>query len=199
MTLYNVEAEKIVLGSMIQENENVDDISKLLRADDLYIPEHRKLYETMLNLNSDNIFFDILILKEYGFSLEFLTEINMSVFSKYGYNEYLTIVRDLGLRRRIINATKDIQKKVYEENLQRDLATFKADCMECLDVKIQEDTTTAGKIANDEIIELFESLEERCVRNGKELSKKDKYGFSYQATAGTHKSEVTFLAARPAQ
>ena len=94
MTLYNVEAEKIVLGSMIQENENVDDISKLLRADDLYIPEHRKLYETMLNLNSDNIFFDILILKNMV-STEFLTEINMSVFSSMDtivFNYCMTLV-----------------------------------------------------------------------------------------------------------
>jgi len=195
--LFNIDAEKVLLSAIMQDNYNMGYISSKMKIDDLYDQEHQRLYRTMLNLWNENRVFDFIILKEYGFDLEYL--VNIANVFEYNYYSYLDIVLDLSLRRKMMKAIKEIHRITIEDDLHKDLSMFKANCMEKLDIKIHEDQTTDGKISGSEIENVFKMFDDRCAINGSDVNRKDKYGFSWldTATAGTHKGEITIVAARP--
>lgn len=60
----NLDAEQAVLGSMLIEAGAIDTASELLRADDFYRDAHRLLFETMVDLASQNVPVDLVALEE---------------------------------------------------------------------------------------------------------------------------------------
>ena len=129
-TLFNIDAEKVLLSAIMQDNYNMGYISSKMKIDDLYDQEHQRLYMIMLNLWNENRVFDFIILKEYGFDLEYL--VNIANVFEYNYYSYLDIVLDLSLRRKMMKAIKEIHRITIEDDLHKDLSMFKADCMENL-------------------------------------------------------------------
>jgi replicative DNA helicase len=196
--LYSIEAEMATLGCMIGSSEVIDEIVTKINQDDFYSPENKELYIAILKLHNSNKIIDPLTVSEMGFSLEFITEVLRATYSPYAYNQYVDIVLDKSVRRKMIKAVNEISKLVNEAEYTS-IAEFKADCMEKVDVKISSDIGIDKPVDTSDIVKLFEIFEERCSRNGKSQNKKEKYGFPWidTATAGTHKGEVTILAARP--
>jgi len=76
MELYNIEAEQIILGSIIQNNEYFFKVTETIKANDFYEPVHQELYkylekqitsgEQANSVNMQKIFNSNKILKELG-------------------------------------------------------------------------------------------------------------------------------------
>jgi replicative DNA helicase len=49
---YDTDAERVVLGSLMANPAAVVDVARMLRPDDFYQPAHRRIYETVLDLDS---------------------------------------------------------------------------------------------------------------------------------------------------
>jgi replicative DNA helicase len=88
---------------------------------------------------------------------------------------------------------------VSEPGVIDNISAFKSNCMEKLDIKINNENSNDCSVKGEDLLNLFKIFEERCKRNGKQKNKKELYGYKWidKATAGTHIGEVSVLAARP--
>jgi replicative DNA helicase len=120
---HNQEAEMAVLGSMILERDAIGDVSLLLKSDDFYAENHRKIFDELLNLYEKAAGLDILILKEQleKASLldsvggaDYLVEIAESVPSAANAEHYASIVREKSVQRRLIQAANRIIQDVRQ-------------------------------------------------------------------------------------
>ncbi|MHC4663395.1 MAG: replicative DNA helicase [Planctomycetota bacterium] len=120
----NLEAERAVLGAMVLDNEVIDDVVGIVRAEDFFDPRHRILFQTIINLRDRFQAVDILTLKndleredeqdEYGKSKKnlleqsggagYLAEVLDSSPHAANAVQHAKIVCDQALLRRIISA-----------------------------------------------------------------------------------------------
>src|SRR3972149_9967788 len=112
----NIEAEQAVLGAILIEGSIISQVLEILTPDDFYKEAHKKIYQSMLDMNEQVKPIDILtlfdylksqgqLLEEVGGSsyLTYLTELVPSV-ANIGY--YAKLVKEKSiLRKLVISAT----------------------------------------------------------------------------------------------
>ena len=86
----NIEAEQSIIGSILVNNDIIDEISNIVNAGKFFDPIHRKIYEVIENLNTKGMIANPITLKNY-FD-------NDSGLSEGGGVDF--ILRDLGIANR---------------------------------------------------------------------------------------------------
>jgi len=136
---HNLEAEESVLGSMIINHPAVGVAQELLTPEDFYKESHRKIYKVLCDLYGSGGSTDPVVLIEELRSKgilesvgdrEYIHELYSTVPNPHNIKHYAGIVRDMAIRRRIVDTgyeiagsgfnTADDVKSVYdraEENL----------------------------------------------------------------------------------
>ncbi|TAH35976.1 MAG: replicative DNA helicase [Planctomycetota bacterium] len=117
---YDIEAEKCVLGSVLRDPQCAADVVAELTRDDFYLPRHRELYALIeaLELRSAGACDPITVAHESerlgtGEALGgrgYLEELMAAVPTLAFLDNHLRIVRDLSIRRQLLNATEQIQR-----------------------------------------------------------------------------------------
>ncbi|MCH2188064.1 hypothetical protein MK280_19595, partial [Myxococcota bacterium] len=120
----DIEAEKSVLGSILRDPECVTEVSAKLRSEDFYLPRHRGIYEILLALDqrSSGAGDPVTVAHEIertGRNEElggrtYIEELMFSVPSLAFLENHVGIVRDLAVRRSLLEATEKIQRTVAE-------------------------------------------------------------------------------------
>ena len=77
----NVEAEQALIGSVLVNNDIIDEISNIINSSKFFDPIHRKIYEIIENLNNKGMIANPITLKNF---LE-----NESALSDVGGVDYL--------------------------------------------------------------------------------------------------------------
>ena len=137
----NTEAEKSVLGCMMQDREALSLALELLTADDFYQPANREIFDAMHALNTQGMPVDLVTVDEEltrRGTLEgaggsgYLVELTQSMPSAANARAYVQIVDEKATLRRMIKATGEIStacyaqaEQVYAVNLER-LQTLEA-------------------------------------------------------------------------
>ena len=120
----NIDAERSVLGCMIQEREALMLGFELLTRDDFYQPAHREIFDAMHQLNSEGRPCDLLTVDEeltrrgtisgVG-GTAYLVELSQSVPSTVNARAYMEIVDEKSTLRRLIAAGADISASCYAQ------------------------------------------------------------------------------------
>ena len=106
----NLEAEQSLLGSILVNNDIIDEISNLINSNVFYDPAHIKIYEVIESLNNRGMIANPITLKNYFEKENFLNEV--------GGTEYLVkLTRFSGSSKQ----TKDYAKIIHEMFLRREL------------------------------------------------------------------------------
>ena len=106
----NLEAEQSLLGSILVNNDIIDEISNLINSTVFYDPAHIKIYEVIESLNNRGMIAKPITLKNYFEKENFLNEV--------GGTEYLVkLTRFSGSSKQ----TKDYAKIIHEMFLRREL------------------------------------------------------------------------------
>lgn len=121
----SLESEKAVLGSIMLRPEAVFEIFDIINAESFYAERHKKIYETMMELQSQGKPIDILslsnrlqeknILEQVG-GKSYLAELTESVPSSANIKYYAEIVQKKSLMRSLIQASDDISRLGYDES-----------------------------------------------------------------------------------
>ncbi|MCQ2398925.1 MAG: replicative DNA helicase [Clostridia bacterium] len=108
---HNLEAEQAILGCLLIDNEICADVIAKLDENDFYLDSHKRIFEEMRDLNATNFPIDFVtltdklesdgILETVG-GIEYITDLTRAVPSSANYDYYLDIVKNNGLRRKII-------------------------------------------------------------------------------------------------
>ncbi len=128
----NLEAEQALLGSILVNNDIIDEVSNTINPSSFYDPAHTKIYEVIQTLNNKGMIANPITLKNYFEKDNMLNEV--------GGTEYLVkLTRFSGSTKQAI----DYAKVVHEMYLRRELVLISDNLSsETLDAKEQ----TAEKI-----------------------------------------------------
>ncbi len=204
---FNENAEKAVLGSMLENDSCRAEALSQLDSEDFYVRKNRQIFEAIRTITDKGITLDNASLTE-----ELLT--NMKVFSEIGGLEYIVelrenyigeknalnhlhIIKDLALVRRLLNEMNLIEKD-FKENKITDVPTFVAESEQ----KILDITKTRRvgtfKSSKEIVDKITESLKIQKGKKDLTLSGLDTgYRQLNRLMQGLQKGNLIILAARP--
>ena len=120
---HNIDAEKAVLGSMILSKYAMQRGIESLSEELFYLDAHKKIFVALTELANNNhavditTLTDVLInknwLKQVG-DIEYITELFNAVPTAYNVDEYINIVNEKAIRRRLIEAGTSIVDSAYQ-------------------------------------------------------------------------------------
>ena len=120
----SVEAERSVLGAMLQDDNAVEQACERLQGDDFYQPQHREIYDAMRKLHMEQSPVDIITvdteLSRRG-TLEgvggtaYLIELSQYVPTTANVKAYIALVSEKSTLRRLIQASQEISQECYSQ------------------------------------------------------------------------------------
>lgn len=122
----DLEAEMALLGALLLEPQSIGQVLQVVPREEshyLYRPDHRKLYETLIDLYDQNRPIDFTTLRDELLRRNLFDEVGgeaylirllESVPSAANCEYYAGIVRDKGLLREVIRSTTRIQEAAYD-------------------------------------------------------------------------------------
>lgn len=126
--LFNLEAEQVILGSIIINNEYSHRISEFLTPDHFYDPAHQKIYTQILhNINKVNIIANEVTLKQFFNNDETIASLGGALYLSTLLNkatgiiditDYAHLVYDLALKRELVIIGEDIVNNTYKTDDQ---------------------------------------------------------------------------------
>lgn len=126
MELYNTEAEQILLGSIIYNNNYLNIINDFFDKEHFSSIEHKVIFEEILALNEQGFIADMvslrpffkenLILKEVG-SLDYLNSLLAVASSRVEIREYALIITELWKKRELENCINDVKEALSTNTL----------------------------------------------------------------------------------
>lgn len=201
----NIEAEQAVIASMFLSKyalqKSVEDLTKEL----FYSDANAKIFETIRELYEDNKAIDITtvidqlgkknILDKVG-GIEYLTEIVNSIASPANIDDYISIVEEKAIRRRLIETSLEIEAAGYnsEDNLNDLLDNAEKKMLNVVKTR----KGTEFKSIQEVITSAQSKLEKLSVSNGEITGLITGFDEIDELTNGLHESELIIVAARPA-
>jgi replicative DNA helicase len=200
----NVEAEQAILAGILINNDAMNQVVDVLSAEDFYKEAHTHLYAGMIELYNNNEPIDLITLsqrlKEKGLlekagGVDYLASLVDAVSTSAGIMFHADIVRDLSVRRRLINQCSIISDSCFQD-------------WELTDELLDRAEQSIFDIAESKIGDSFASLEDVVKQSFKKLenvSELDGFvtgvptGFDDfdRLTAGLQPSDLIIVAGRP--
>lgn len=124
--LFNQEAEQVILGSIIMNNEYIHRISEFLLPEHFYEPAHQKIYSQILhNVNKVNIIANEITLKQFFDNNETIATFGGSLYLSTLLSratgiidilDYAHLIYDLSLKRELVIIGTDIVNNTYKDD-----------------------------------------------------------------------------------
>jgi replicative DNA helicase len=121
---HNIEAEQLLLGAILVNNDVMDRISDFLRAEHFYDPLHASIFETISQLIAANKIVNPTTLRTFFENAEpidtdltvpeYLWRLAESTTTIINAREYARTIHDLATRRRLIMIGEDIVNTAYD-------------------------------------------------------------------------------------
>jgi len=131
----NLEAEQALIGSVLVNNDIIDEISSITNSQKFFDPGHRKIYEVIENLNNKGMIANPITLKNYFETNESLAEVGgvdyLVKLTRFSSSikqaiDYAKIIHEMYVRRELIiisenlaeESKNDEQKKTGENIIE---------------------------------------------------------------------------------
>ena len=202
---YSIEAEESLLGNILIYKEALREcVEANVTSEDFYLEKNRKIYNIMTSMyeNGENVDTVSLSekLKDFDYfdkvgGLEYLLKLTDSTIDRVNTKDYIRIIQNKSLARRIIKAGEDIANEGYDGTTGID------DILENAEKKILDITRsrTAGDFKSSE--EVFDSAVKKIeaieAAGSAITGVRTRYTLLDQMTAGLQRSDMILLAARP--
>ena len=123
----NLEAEQALLGSILVNNDIIDEVSSLVKSSIFYDPAHIKIYEVIESLNNKgmianpitlkNFFEKDNMLKEVG-GTEYLVKLTRFSGSAKQAVDYAKVIHEMYLRRELVQISDKLSSDTLNANSQ---------------------------------------------------------------------------------
>ncbi len=121
---HSLEAEQAVLGGILLNNDSMNQIVDIISPEDFYKKSHALIFETMIELYNQDEPIDVITVSQYlaaknkledigGF--DYLMSLVSSVSTSAGITHHAQIIKDLSIRRKLINTCADISEACFQE------------------------------------------------------------------------------------
>lgn len=202
---HNDNAEKAVLGSMILSKYALQRGIENLSEELFYLDAHQKIFSALSELANNNRAIDMTTLtdiltnknwlKQVG-DIEYLTELFNAVPTAYNIDEYIDIVNDKAIRRRLISAGTDIVESAYQVDEELTTTLDNAERKVLSVVKTRQGTEF--KSIQEVALKAQSDLEKLSQNKGEVTGLATNFSEIDKITSGLHPNELIIIAARPA-
>lgn len=203
---FSEDAEKSVLGSMMLSAEAVDLASEALSTEDFYIPKHRQIFAAMLDINARNGAVDVVTLLEElerrgtadsSGGIEYLTELSIFTPSAANVSNYIKIVEERSIMRRLMHAGTAITRDAMQGSKSVEAMLDDAE-RRIFNIAIHNNEDTLTQI-RPVVYESYQRINTLINLKGKLTGVPTGYTDLDSMTSGLQKSDLIIIAARPSQ
>lgn len=201
---FSLEAEQSVLGTIILDPDKIRDVANTLSADDFYLEQHRVIYEAMRELFISSSTIDVITLVDElvksgtyddAGGKNYISLIAQSVPSISNLADYMKIIREKALLRRLIEASEQISRMAYDA--EGDTASI-LDRSEQLIFDIADKNETKGfSHIKDVILANYKHLDELIKNGDAALGTPTYFTDIDKLLVGMGKSDLILVGARP--
>ena len=202
---YSIEAEESLLGNIMLYPDALRQCADAgVTSDDFYLEKHRSIYSIMFSMYENKEKVDTVSLssklKDFGIfdkvgGLEYLMQLVNATISANNTGEYISIIRNKSLARKVIKVGEEISNDAY------DLSVSVDEMLENVERKVTEVTRSKTNADFKTGAEVFESAVkhiEAIQEAGTDITGvKSGYNDLDSKTAGFQKGDLIILAARP--
>ena len=203
---FSEDAEKSVLGSMMLSAEAVDLASEALNTEDFYIPKHRQIFAAMLDINARNGAVDVVTLLEElerrgtadsSGGIEYLTELSIFTPSAANVSNYIKIVEERSIMRRLMHAGTAITRDAMQGSKSVEAMLDDAE-RRIFNIAMHNNEDTLTQI-RPVVYENYQRINTLINLKGKLTGVPTGYTDLDSMTSGLQKSDLIIIAARPSQ
>jgi len=200
----NIEAEMAVLGSMLIEEDAINQAVELINEECFYKDIHKRIFSCMIKLVSKNKAVDLITLseelkkigelEEIG-GVSYLTTLANAVPTAANIRHYARIVKEKSILRSLINSATQIVSKAYEPEVNVDELLDKSEgsIFEISDRRIEGNFISLKDIIKDSIETIDRLYQQKTHVTGVPTGFID---FDLR-TAGMQPSDLIVIAGRP--
>lgn len=202
---HNLDAEQSVLGSMFLSKYALQKGVEALNKDLFYLDAHSKIFSVLNDLLEKNIPVDLTIvtdelnkhgwLKQVG-DVDYLAEIINSVPTAANVDEYIKIVTEKAILRKLIEEATNIVTDSY--NSSEELSEILDSAEKKILNVVKTRKGTEFQPLQDVLLKTQSDLEKLAQRKGEITGLSTGYYDLDKITSGLHPNELIIIAARPA-
>ena len=202
---HDIEAEQAILGSMLIDKDAVINAIEVLKEEDFYREDNKTIYSAMLSLYARSEPIDIITVKseltqigkfETVGGLEYLASLPDKVPVVSNIENYIKIVEEKSILRKLIKASNEISQMGYEQTEETERIM---DVAEKKIFDIMQNRNTKGYTPIKEVlINAIDELEKLYNHKGGITGIATGFIDLDRITAGLHNSDLVLIAARPA-
>ena len=201
---HNIEAERSILGAVLLGNHALNAAVEKLRSEDFFLPQHRRIFERMIQLAEKQQAIDTVTLMEdlsrrgeleASGGVAYLSQLADGLPRITNVEHYARIVKEKAILRSLIFSASAIQEQALAAGEDADIILDRA---ECAIFQLAEDRAKAGLIGVKELVkDGYERLEKIFSEGRRITGLATGYAALDNETAGLQPSELIILAARP--
>ena len=199
------EAEKSVLGALMQDSNALSEALELLNSDDFYNPRHIAIYEAMVSLNSQTRAVDLVTMdaelsrtgKLDGIGgVSYLVELVRYVPTTVHLRHYINIVLEKSTLRKLISASNEISRNCYQQ--QMDLQDILIHAEKSIFDIVMRRTGSQRLIHISEVMkQSYKKMEEIALNKGAISGVPTGFTLVDDLLTGMHPGEFLLIGARP--
>lgn len=202
---HDIETEVSCLASVIISRDALMKVMGILHSEDFYLEPHRVIYDAVRELDRKNKPVDLISLRVQLMEMEMLEKaggeaalarLYQSVATSANAEYYAQRVKELSLRRRLIETSTRVIENCYD--ITRDTAELMDEAEKSV-FQVTENRITSQVATIQEIVEDAVKRIERLMENKKGVTGiASGYTVLDETLTGFHPSELIIVAARPA-
>lgn len=200
---YSLEAEREVIGAVMQDNDCLCDVVEILMADDFYKTPHKMLYEAVMGMYMQGIPIDLVTmvnslgaekLQSVG-GMTYISQLIGGVATTKAVKRHAHIVKEMSERRKIIKSCADALEKAYqgEEDSKGIIGSLEDNLLNIGEFK-ENSIKTDEEIMNKTI----NMIDENVQRGGGITGLPTGFYSLDKAIGGLNRGRFVVIAARPA-
>ena len=203
----NIEAEQSLIGSILVNNDIIDEISNLLNSEKFYDPIHKKIFKVIETLNNKGMIANPITLKNYFENLneleevggaEYLVKLTRFASSTRQTTDYAKIVHESYVKRELLKISNNISDEALQNEVDKSSENIIEDAEKSL-----FDLAERGNFSQTFL--QFNQAIDQTILMAKTAIKSDSgiVGVPTGLTAldeklgGLHKSDLVIIAGRP--
>jgi replicative DNA helicase len=201
---HNLEAERSILGAILLDNHALNAAVEKVRTDDFFLPQHRHIFERMVELAEHQQGIDLVTVceelsrtgnLEAAGGVAYVSQLADGMPRVANVEHYARIVKEKAVLRNLAHQASAIQEQALSGGDDADIILDRA---ESAIFQLAEDRIRAGLIGVKELVrDGFERLEKIFSEGRRITGLPTGYSGLDNETAGLQPSELVILAARP--
>ncbi|AZV58379.1 replicative DNA helicase [Clostridium sp. AWRP] len=201
MKLYNIQAERDLLGSVIIKPDNLCDCIDLLKSDDLFEDSHKLLYSAIVRLYTNGRDINITTIAEDLSSklslvggITYISQLTGQTLQPESVKSYAEIIKKYSNARKLLALLKKDATKIEKTDADiKDIVRELQDLSLEFESKINVDS---GEL-NKPMVNVLDSLEKRYLNGGAIQGIETGYRVLDKTLNGLNKSDFIVVSARP--